>query len=671
MMLFDVLSWAGSLTCFIWDVKHAGRLIAAAKQEAIEIDVQLRAAAEQNPDIANLHPAKYVSNQIHFAACGPNQVLPTVPGMPDDLFTACLTTPLQIALLFHNLQIQTLNQACQYSTRYMQLLWSGMSSTLKQRLQSELKSILQTIAWKALDSKTYQQLFGHKGQVIPNIAAGFMLAQRIFNQYGTTPMSIPAIPAHNAHPLWTSWDLIMENLFEQLPLEEDLHSNKWEMNLHMLSFIKDQLLTTSNSRASDSSTALARLPIILQAIETPQLRLAACTALDHCLRHLDTKLLADAVHGGALKCALSLLTMDDPSLALHTLGIWASLCKHPAATNALAKPVVQAENLTDSIHVTFFLDNLQDAISSTSLTATDVIVKSTLVLCTVIDNVPSRRTPSLLRLLLQIVLDMLQKSSPLVQQWAALLFAAIMPKIHTDRNNAQDLLKLIQQTMLALLDHLDIETRAAMIHGLKYWLQCSETNSIQDLKAQLGLLKLVIPHVATNGAVQVRKELCSMLSSLLLTSPRWRVIAYWVAKCQTAAQEYPDIKPQIISHIQKQCVLLEITPEEHCLLLILVQGVQAIQLYTQDPCQDVASHAVTVLEAIQNSSTCPSLHDLMQGMPESINKRHQTSAHGAANIFKDSKLLLQPRLVTDDQEEQTMTQHKSFSLRHRILLSQM
>jgi regulator-associated protein of mTOR len=35
---------------------------------------------------------------IQLAACGPTQVLPAHPDLPADIFTACLTTPIEIAL---------------------------------------------------------------------------------------------------------------------------------------------------------------------------------------------------------------------------------------------------------------------------------------------------------------------------------------------------------------------------------------------------------------------------------------------------------------------------------------------------------------------------------------------------------------------------------------------
>jgi len=43
-------------------------------------------------------PGQSVKNCIQLAACGPNELLPMNPDLPADLFTACLTTPIKIAL---------------------------------------------------------------------------------------------------------------------------------------------------------------------------------------------------------------------------------------------------------------------------------------------------------------------------------------------------------------------------------------------------------------------------------------------------------------------------------------------------------------------------------------------------------------------------------------------
>jgi regulatory associated protein of mTOR len=48
-------------------------------------------------------PVSY-KNCIQLAACAENQILPMNAELPADLFTACLTTPIKIALKWFELQ---------------------------------------------------------------------------------------------------------------------------------------------------------------------------------------------------------------------------------------------------------------------------------------------------------------------------------------------------------------------------------------------------------------------------------------------------------------------------------------------------------------------------------------------------------------------------------------
>lgn len=144
--------------------------------------------------------------------------------MPDDLFTSCLQTPLRVALLYHNTQtfpLMATHHDRAFSQRagpYMEALWHNMSKDLKGRLWKEMQALLSTMAWHVLDGDRFQFLFGqHGGDLISNLACGFMLSQRVMSSYHATPESIPSIPWSASHSLWTTWDLMLDSFFEQLP----------------------------------------------------------------------------------------------------------------------------------------------------------------------------------------------------------------------------------------------------------------------------------------------------------------------------------------------------------------------------------------------------------------------------------------------------------------------
>ena len=49
-------------------------------------------------------PSSHIAHCIQLAACGPSEILPMHPDLPADVFTACLTTPIHMAVRWHILQ---------------------------------------------------------------------------------------------------------------------------------------------------------------------------------------------------------------------------------------------------------------------------------------------------------------------------------------------------------------------------------------------------------------------------------------------------------------------------------------------------------------------------------------------------------------------------------------
>ncbi|WWC89265.1 uncharacterized protein L201_004186 [Kwoniella dendrophila CBS 6074] len=459
IMLFDVLAWSGSLSCYIWDVSYSGRFIKAALMEAKEIDNQFTIAAQTNPKILEVHKPNYYEKQIHFTSCGSQEKLPKINGLPDDLFTSCLINPLKIALLWHNLQIIPLshtsttitsglhkrnnndNNHGPKSQEYMDLLWENMSSSLKERLKTELFSIIHTIAWQTMTSNNksnndhkntykgdndddgnengndYLKLFGKPTNtnnqdisLISNLSTGFILSKRIFNLYGIHPQSIPSInDSVINHNLWITWDLILDNFFEQLPkyFDQSDQSNRsnqsdfeWEKKLNLVSFMKDQLESISSSLSSSSSTFISsttatgnimgnpntilnRLPIICFGINIKEFRLKSIQALNSLLKSLGLKTLKFATKGGILDVSINLLHLgldidkqEDSNTTMKTrnnlISIWSSLVRYDLAVLSLLQRNLAQENDKNTIqtnpikdlsglpHIQIFLNSLEE-----------------------------------------------------------------------------------------------------------------------------------------------------------------------------------------------------------------------------------------------------------------------------------------------------------------------
>ncbi|WVR07100.1 hypothetical protein IAU60_004139 [Kwoniella sp. DSM 27419] len=538
IMLFDVLAWAGAPTCYVWDCSYARRIIRAAASEADEIDIQFRAAAAQNPSIATLHPAVYAERQIHFAACGSKQSLPRVQGMPDDLFTACLTTPLRIALLFHNLQTFPLTKSdgpsfAQRSHGYMANLWLNVSQGLQDRLSSELSAIAKTIAWQTMKSADYRKVFGQSGEVVSAFATGFMLSQRVLAAYKVQPESIPPIPPTPGHALWTTWDLILDNLFEQLPtyLDDGVVDTTWEKDLKLVSFMADQLesftiggepysLTDQGSSwlkghtggikmglaaGAESATCLDRLPIICAAALTDEFRVKGCTALGACLQHMDTSGLARAVQGGALDVAvklLSLLADQTREVRPRLISIWSSLVRYEAAVLALAKDGLTAERLTSVPAVRYFLDALEESLGrlhpaeaegdtlsddtaplqESGIASGNVtpVIQTAAILSTIANFVSGRKAPRFVLRTLSMAGIMLKlpHRDGLVQQWGALMVAQVrgsIDKAGPDEDQEDASLSPIRDALINMTRSRSADSRAAAMCALASWIPSPST----------------------------------------------------------------------------------------------------------------------------------------------------------------------------------------------------
>lgn len=102
--------WIGSPSIFVFDCSAAGLIVhwfnKFSEQRDVEAEVllvyfllTLQAASKKLQDQGlGATSTKTSKEYILLAACGTNEVLPTNPDLPADVFTSCLTTPIKIAL---------------------------------------------------------------------------------------------------------------------------------------------------------------------------------------------------------------------------------------------------------------------------------------------------------------------------------------------------------------------------------------------------------------------------------------------------------------------------------------------------------------------------------------------------------------------------------------------
>ena len=589
VLLFDLLTWAGASTCYVWDCQNAGRIIRAARSEAEEIDTQLRAAAAQKPSVAELHPAIYAKRQIHFAACGADEAVPRISGMPDDLFTACLTTPLRVALLFYNLETFPFTRSVasshvQRKNEYMADLWKAMSQTLKDRLWSELRAILSTIAWQTIDGQDYQTLIGQSGEVVSNLATGFLLSQRILPAYRAHPESIPAMTISTSHALWKHWDLILDNFFEQLPeyTDEGTLDTNWETKLRLVSFMGDQLdsiLSTDQSRLPSE----ARLPIICRGALTSEYRERGCVALDACLRDLDSAGLARAVQGGALEVAAQLLVMEDATISPRMISIWASLVRNNACVAALAIEGLYAERLTSVPAVKFFLEQIERNLSGPIGRSERVVIQSAAVLSTIAKFVAGRQAPRFVKRTLFSASLMLKSNEGLMQQWGALLVAEVKGSIVDGGGENEELIEILKHQLLGLIESSSVETRASAVYALGRWINASAVRDISSLTATLDLTDRLAKHASRDGSVVVRKEIARLFRRVLASGGIWTTFTFWVYLLQGATRVIPSEKQSCMRLMGEAARQISLQEEQQKRMVRLTVLIKVLHTLRRDP----------------------------------------------------------------------------------------
>ncbi|KAJ2084992.1 Target of rapamycin complex 1 subunit kog1, partial [Coemansia sp. S100] len=152
---------------------------------------------------------------IHFAATRSDELLPTNPELPADLFTSCLTTPIKVALRFWVIR----NPRTAKVT--VEMCDKVPGSILERRtpigeLNWIFTSITDTIAWSTLPREQFRKLF-RQDMAVATLYRNFMLADRVMRFYGVHPQVTPAIPPTHKHPLWDSLDLEIDMCLQQLP----------------------------------------------------------------------------------------------------------------------------------------------------------------------------------------------------------------------------------------------------------------------------------------------------------------------------------------------------------------------------------------------------------------------------------------------------------------------
>ncbi|KAJ6604969.1 hypothetical protein B0H10DRAFT_2077476 [Mycena sp. CBHHK59/15] len=208
--LQEVQTWLGSPGIYIWDCSAAGHLLHNFTVFAERRDLEARLM--HGGPVDGTQP---FSQSLQLAACAANEQLPSCPELPADLFTSCLTSPIDIALRYFIMHHQLPNNIT--ADMVMQL-----PGDLKDRktplgeLNWIFTAITDTIAWTTFSRDVFTRLY-RCDLLIASLFRNFLLAERIMKNYHCTPHTYPPLPPTNTHALWATWDLAVDACLRQLP----------------------------------------------------------------------------------------------------------------------------------------------------------------------------------------------------------------------------------------------------------------------------------------------------------------------------------------------------------------------------------------------------------------------------------------------------------------------
>uniref|UniRef100_A0A0D9XNB4 Raptor N-terminal CASPase-like domain-containing protein n=1 Tax=Leersia perrieri TaxID=77586 RepID=A0A0D9XNB4_9ORYZ len=196
----DLDSWLKTPSIYVFDCSAAGMIVKAFLERL---------------DWSSSSSGASMKDCILLAACEAHQTLPQSAEFPADVFTACLTTPIKMALHWF----------CKRS-----LLRDSMERNLIDQIpgrQNDRKTLLgelnwiftaitDTIAWNVLPHDLFQRLF-RQDLLVASLFRNFLLAERIMRSANCSPISYPLLPPTHQHHMWDAWDMAAEICLSKLP----------------------------------------------------------------------------------------------------------------------------------------------------------------------------------------------------------------------------------------------------------------------------------------------------------------------------------------------------------------------------------------------------------------------------------------------------------------------
>ncbi|XP_042614055.1 regulatory-associated protein of mTOR isoform X3 [Cyprinus carpio] len=496
LSIYDLQTWMGSPSIFVYDCSNAGIIVKSFKQFALQREQELEVAAiNPNHPLAQMPLPPSMKNCIQLAACEANELLPMNPDLPADLFTSCLTTPIKIALRWFCMQKSA-------------KLVPGVTLDLIEKIPGRLNdrrtplgelnwiftAITDTIAWNVLPRDLFQKLF-RQDLLVASLFRNFLLAERIMRSYNCTPVSSPRLPPTYMHAMWQAWDLAVDICLSQLPtiIEEGTAFRHSPFFAEQLTAFQVWLTMGVENRNPPE-----QLPIVLQVLLSQVHRLRALDLLGRFL-DLGPWAVSLALSVGIFPYVLKLLQSSARELRPLLVFIWAKILAVDSSC--------QADLVKDNGHK-YFLSVLADPFMPAEHRTMAVFI-----LAVIVNNYNTGQEACLQGNLIAICLEQLNDPHPLLRQWVAICLGRIWQNFDSARwCGVRD---SAHEKLYSLLSDPIPEVRCAAVFALGTFVGNSAERTDHSTTIDHNVA-MMLAQLINDGSPIVRKELVVALSHLVV-----------------------------------------------------------------------------------------------------------------------------------------------------------
>ncbi|KAF4553212.1 Target of rapamycin complex 1 subunit mip1-like protein [Elsinoe fawcettii] len=595
--LYDLQTWLGAPGLYLYDCSAAGLIIKNFDTMAIKHDKEQQEARRNDPSL----PFINYHDSIHLAACRENELLPTNPDLPADLFTSCLTTPIDMAVRFFILQNTLPGGLSLEEGRNIPGKISERRTPLGE-LNWIFTAITDTIAWNSLPKPLFKKLF-RQDLMVAALFRNFLLAQRIMRTYHCHPQSQPEIPDTHNNPLWDSWDFAVEMILKQLPglVAQSREGNGGDLQYNHSDFFADQLsaFEVYLTQGALEQKMPEQLPIVLQVLLSQVHRLRALVLLSKFL-DLGPWAVNLALSIGIFPYVLKLLQSQAQELKSVMVFIWARILAIDQTCQADLLKDNGYQYFVNLVNPNFVLPNCPNINEHRAMCAFIIAIfckdyRQGQAACL-------NTNPEIIEFML---FHAGERDEPLLRQYACLCLSMLW-KDHTDAKWA-GIRAQAHQALSRLRYDPSPEVRTAMVNALTNFIGIPDlTDQVAEVEAAVA--ESLVP-MADDGNVMVRREYVVFLSTFVHRYRDRMVVATWEElvnerKRQKKLEDeargvVPDRKPSHSSseshdHRTNGTHIPPVMPKQNIYLTIWRQ----VLILSADPYPDIAQDASAVVDFV-------------------------------------------------------------------------